>query len=85
LTATAESAAPAPGGGNPGAVKAASQRVTAALPKTAPRWIRTLAQASDQFIVRRQVIDASLGGTAGRASMSIIAGYPWFTDWAVTP
>ena len=70
LTATAESAAPAPGVDILDAVKAASQRLTAALPKTAPPWIRTLAQASDQFIVRR-----------GGASLSIIAGYPWFTDW----
>ena len=53
-------------------MKAASQRLTAALPKTAPAWIRSLAQASDQFIVRR--------GTA-RDAFSIIAGYPWFTDW----
>jgi predicted glycogen debranching enzyme len=72
LTATAESAAPAPGAEIQAAVKAAAQRLTAPLPKTSPRWIRALAQASDQFIVRRG---------AGRASMSIIAGYPWFTDW----
>jgi predicted glycogen debranching enzyme len=70
LVATAESAPPAPGADVLDALKAASQRLTAPLPKTAPAWIRTLAQASDQFIVRR-----------GEASSSIIAGYPWFTDW----
>jgi predicted glycogen debranching enzyme len=72
LTATAESAAPAPGDDILDAVKTASQRLIAPLPKTSPPWIRTLAQASDQFIVRRGAVGASL---------SIIAGYPWFTDW----
>ena len=70
--ATAETAPPAPGAAVQNSLKAASQRLTAALPKTAPAWIRSLAQASDQFIVRR--------GTA-RDAFSIIAGYPWFTDW----
>jgi predicted glycogen debranching enzyme len=72
LTATAESSAPAPGAEVLEVLKAASQRLAAPLPKTAPPWIRSLAQASDQFIVRR---------AAGVASLSIIAGYPWFTDW----
>jgi predicted glycogen debranching enzyme len=45
----------------------------ARLPKSAPAWIRSLARASDQFIVRR--------GNAGAAGASIIAGYPWFADW----
>lgn len=72
LTATADSAAPAPGAEVLDALKTASQRLTAPLPKTAPAWIRHLAQASDQFIVRREVMGES---------MSIIAGYPWFTDW----
>jgi predicted glycogen debranching enzyme len=72
--ATAETAAPAPGDEVLAALKAASQRLTAPLPRTAPAWIRVLAQASDQFIVRR--------GAAGEAvAYSILAGYPWFTDW----
>jgi predicted glycogen debranching enzyme len=50
-----------------------SKTLTAPLPKSAPPWIRTLARASDQFIVRRGAPEA---GTA-----SIIAGYPWFADW----
>jgi predicted glycogen debranching enzyme len=70
LVATAEDAPPAPGAQILDALKAASERLTAPLPDTAPVWIRTLARASDQFIVRR-----------GEASSSIIAGYPWFTDW----
>ena len=52
---------------------AQSQRLIAALPKTAPSWVRTLATASDQFIVRR--------GAQGAATASVIAGYPWFSDW----
>jgi predicted glycogen debranching enzyme len=69
LSATAEAAAPAPGTDVLATLTAASRRLIAPLPKRAPAWIRTLAQASDQFIVRR--------GDA----FSIIAGYPWFTDW----
>ncbi|MGB6306841.1 MAG: amylo-alpha-1,6-glucosidase [Steroidobacteraceae bacterium] len=73
LVATAETAAPAPGDEILAALETASQRLTAPLPTTAPAWIRTLAQASDQFIVRR--------GEPGAASSSVIAGYPWFNDW----
>jgi predicted glycogen debranching enzyme len=79
LMATTESAAPAPGADILKGLGAASRALTAPLPKTAPPWIRTLAQASDQFIVGR-----SLPGSAsalGAAASSIIAGYPWFTDW----
>jgi predicted glycogen debranching enzyme len=72
LTATAEATA-APGAEIEGVLKGAAQRLLAPLPKTAPAWIRSLAHASDQFIVRRDA--------AGSAARSIIAGYPWFTDW----
>lgn len=41
---------------------------------SAPREIRALAVAADDFIVRRRRRD----GSEGR---SIIAGYPWFEDW----
>jgi predicted glycogen debranching enzyme len=74
LVATAETATPAPGAEIQNAVKAAAQRLIAPLPKTAPAWIRSLALASDQFVVRR-------GETGATAASSIIAGYPWFTDW----
>jgi predicted glycogen debranching enzyme len=37
-----------------------------------PDWIRQLVLAADQFIVRR--------GSAG-AGRTVIAGYPWFSDW----
>jgi predicted glycogen debranching enzyme len=73
LTASAETAAPAPGAEIESALQNAAQSLPAPLPKRAPAWIRALARASDQFIVRR---DAA-GGTA----RSVIAGYPWFTDW----
>ena len=39
----------------------------------APPWIRQLALAADQFIVTRNI--GSVPGT------SILAGYPWFSDW----
>ena len=35
-----------------------------------PDWVRTLAIAADQFLVRR-----------GEHDTTVIAGYPWFTDW----
>ena len=70
LQATAESAAPAPGQEVLDALRAKARRLSASLPATSPAWICALAVASDQFIVRR----AALGP-------SIIAGYPWFTDW----
>ncbi len=122
LTATAEAAEPAAGADILDVLKSASQRLMAPLPKTAPAWIRTLAQASDQFIVRRDqaraaatpgavatpgapataaaiatprpvampsaVATPSGPATPGAvvapsaaASWSVIAGYPWFTDW----
>ncbi len=67
--ATAEAAAPPAGEDVLDGLRTGSQQLIAPLPQTAPTWIRTLARASDQFVVRR-----------GEAH-SIIAGYPWFTDW----
>jgi predicted glycogen debranching enzyme len=69
LLATAETETPAPGADILDALQAASQRLLAVLPQTAPAWIATLTRASNQFIVRRAHSD------------SIIAGYPWFADW----
>jgi predicted glycogen debranching enzyme len=40
------------------------------LPAGDPVWIRQLALAADQFLVTR-----GMGGS------TVIAGYPWFTDW----
>jgi predicted glycogen debranching enzyme len=89
LSATAEAATPASGQDVLAALTAASRRMTLPLPKRAPAWIRTLAQASDQFIVRRGKIAVGAApraatpsaATPSAAAFSIIAGYPWFTDW----
>ncbi len=79
LLATAEPSAPAPGAEVLQGLKRSSQQLTAALPNTAPAWIHSLAQASDQFIVHRDAVDTA--GEGGAAACSVIAGYPWFTDW----
>ena len=71
--ATAEDAEPAAGGDVVKSIQNDAKILAARLPRNAPAWIRTLARASDQFIVRR--------GEAGAATASIIAGYPWFADW----
>ncbi|MDJ0746091.1 MAG: amylo-alpha-1,6-glucosidase [Xenococcaceae cyanobacterium MO_167.B27] len=42
--------------------------------QAAPEWIEKLVLAADQFIVDRTFSDNPEGKT-------IIAGYPWFTDW----
>ena len=42
--------------------------------QTAPEWIEQLVLAADRFIVSRPLTDNPQGKT-------IIAGYPWFTDW----
>ena len=73
FTATAEESAPPPGDEVLAAIVDRSRRLIAALPTTAPPWVQTLATASNQFIVRR--------GEKSGASASVIAGYPWFTDW----
>ncbi|MGD8793932.1 MAG: amylo-alpha-1,6-glucosidase [Anaerolineae bacterium] len=46
----------------------------------APPEIEHLVLAADQFVVRRPVPGAG-GGEAGAQGRSVIAGYPWFSDW----
>jgi predicted glycogen debranching enzyme len=46
------------------------QQLLEGLPAGSPEWIRQLTLAADQFIVRR-----------GDAGHTVIAGYPWFSDW----
>src|SRR5207302_1410976 len=46
-----------------------------ATPSGAPDWIKRLTLAADQFIVRRSAPGGELRGT------TVIAGYPWFSDW----
>jgi predicted glycogen debranching enzyme len=76
LLATAESAAPAPGAEVLDALRTKTRELSRPLPAASPAWIRALAIASDQFIVRRDVACA-----APVAGASVIAGYPWFADW----
>ena len=51
--ATAETAAPAAGSDVVKSILNDGKILAARLPRNAPAWIRTLARASDQFIVRR--------------------------------
>jgi glycogen debranching enzyme len=92
LTATAESTPTRPGAEALDTLTARAARLTQVLPKTAPGWIRALARASDQFVVRRKITQSSAqpqhgaetresAAAAVREGWSIIAGYPWFTDW----
>jgi predicted glycogen debranching enzyme len=71
--ATAEPGTPAPGADVEKSILSDGKTLSTRLPKTAPPWIRTLARASDQFIVRR--------GEAAANAATLIAGYPWFADW----
>jgi glycogen debranching enzyme len=95
LVATAESAAALPGEQVRDAVRKKSRSLADSTPAGSPDWIRRLAIASDQFIVRREIAGVNRDTTAAAASehpahargalppagASIIAGYPWFTDW----
>ncbi len=44
-----------------------------------PEWIRRLRLAAEQFIVSRGTRDA--GGIDKQPGTTVIAGYPWFSDW----
>ncbi|MBS0422037.1 MAG: glycogen debranching enzyme family protein [Proteobacteria bacterium] len=47
-----------------------TESVLKTVPARAPSWIRRLTLAADQFIVNR-----------APAGKTVIAGYPWFSDW----
>lgn len=49
-------------------------KICASGPEEEPGWLWQLVLAADQFLVERTFPD----GTTGR---SVIAGYPWFSDW----
>ena len=70
LVATAEPVPPADGAAVLDALHAQSRRLSAPLPENAPAWIRALATASDQFVVRRGNTGAAPSGSpsAGAAS-----------------
>lgn len=74
LVMTAETAAPDSFAIVSKRVDESGRALLAALPPDAPRWIRQLALATDQFIVDRY----RDGHPAGK---TVIAGYPWFGDW----
>lgn len=50
-----------------------------ATPEEAPEWIRQLTLAADQFIVSRA--SSTADGAASLTGKTVIAGYPWFSDW----
>jgi predicted glycogen debranching enzyme len=50
-----------------------------ATPDDAPPWIRQLTLAADQFIVSRA--SSTTDGVVSLTGKTVIAGYPWFTDW----
>jgi len=74
LVASAEAARPLAGELVLAAIHEQHLQLTAPLPPGAPAWIRELALAADQFLVRR-------GAAEGPAATGIIAGYPWFAEW----
>lgn len=45
----------------------------------APQWIRRLTLAADQFIVSRA--STTTDSTGSLTGKTVIAGYPWFSDW----
>jgi predicted glycogen debranching enzyme len=51
------------------------QALLRSVPAAAPRWIERLVLAADQFIVTRAGRGGEVPGT------TVIAGYPWFSDW----
>ncbi|HEX8731209.1 MAG TPA: amylo-alpha-1,6-glucosidase [Ktedonobacterales bacterium] len=44
-------------------------------------FTRRLTLAADQFIVAREATAGAAAPAAGNPAVTVIAGYPWFTDW----
>ena len=72
------------------------ERLLAAAEIGGPDWVKQLALAADQFIVKRaapgdsgvgaersspSASDASVRATDPKSGQTVIAGYPWFSDW----
>src|SRR6266581_2185724 len=55
------------------------QSLLKAAPEDAPAWIRQLTLAADQFIVGRA--NSTADGAPPLTGKTVIAGYPWFSDW----
>ncbi len=79
LIATAETAEPDSMPQNFCKQCARTDVVLKSAPASAPEWIRQLTLAADQFIVSRT--RASADGGRAPAGTTVIAGYPWFSDW----
>jgi predicted glycogen debranching enzyme len=77
--ATAEAAEPETG--RIAAERGAQRRLSLlqAAPGDAPEWIRQLTLAADQFIVSRA--SSATDGATSLSGKTVIAGYPWFSDW----
>jgi predicted glycogen debranching enzyme len=73
--ATAESAPPTPAPAALAEEVNRRQLLLAQLAPSVPVWIRELTLAADQFVVTRAAADGQAAGT------TVIAGYPWFSDW----
>ena len=61
-------------------LRAHETALLALVPSAQPAWIRRLQLAADQFIVSRRSTRAALAASA-HAGCTVIAGYPWFSDW----
>jgi predicted glycogen debranching enzyme len=55
------------------------QSLLMAAPEDAPAWIKQLTLAADQFIVGRA--NSTADGATSQTGKTVIAGYPWFSDW----
>lgn len=74
LAVTTEAAQPLAGAPALEQERARQRALLSGVDASAPEWIRSLHLAADQFLVRRGTRDAGAGTT-------VIAGYPWFSDW----
>lgn len=46
-----------------------------------PAWISHLTLATDQFLVQRRPATNDQSGSSAEPGTTVIAGYPWFSDW----
>jgi predicted glycogen debranching enzyme len=58
----------------------AHARAHGKLARSAPEWVARLVLAADSFVVERAAADGTRR-SGPDAPRSVLAGYPWFTDW----
>lgn len=75
LIATTEPDAPEDGAAALQRLRGHEAEILAKAPLSWPAWVRGLALAADQYVVART------SRSSGDSGSTIIAGYPWFTDW----